>query len=118
MGKAKRRVERATSRSALVHTAVTVGCALVAMMLVLVWSAASGHECTKPHASYCLGTGRFVLAIAPTAVLLVGGVSALLRAYRMWKANGPWQVWQGVGWGLLTLMVVYLTVSGRVLLPE
>lgn len=97
---------------------MTVGVALVAMMLVLVWTAASGNECTKTHASYCLGAGRYVLSIGPTAVFLVGGVGALLRAYRTWKADGPWQVWQGVGWGLLTLMVVYLTVSGRVLLPE
>ncbi|RDH80579.1 hypothetical protein DVS77_01940 [Mycolicibacterium moriokaense] len=54
--------------------------------------------------------GSVVLASAVPAVLLLGGIGALLQAYRVWRAGGTWPIWQGAGWFLLTLMVVCLSV--------
>ncbi|MCI4673924.1 hypothetical protein [Candidatus Mycolicibacterium alkanivorans] len=43
-------------------------------------------------------------------ILFVGGVGALVQAYRVWKAEGVWPIWQGAGWFLLLLMLVCLGV--------
>ena len=43
-------------------------------------------------------------------ILFVGGVGALVQAYRVWKAEGVWPIWQGAGWFLLCLMLVCLGV--------
>jgi peptidoglycan/LPS O-acetylase OafA/YrhL len=44
--------------------------------------------------------------------LFIGGVGALARAYRVWKAGRGWAAWQGVGWFLLLLMLVALAIPG------
>jgi NADH:ubiquinone oxidoreductase subunit H len=54
--------------------------------------------------------GSVVLASTVPAVLFLGGVGALAKAYRVWRAGGTWPVWQGAGWFLLTLMLVCLSI--------
>jgi len=54
--------------------------------------------------------GSVVLASTVPAVLFIGGVGALVRAYRAWRVGGTWPVWQGAGWFLLTLMLVCLSI--------
>lgn len=54
--------------------------------------------------------GSVVLASSVPAILFLGGVGALVRAYRAWRRGGVWVIWQGAGWFLLTLMLVCLSV--------
>jgi peptidoglycan/LPS O-acetylase OafA/YrhL len=46
------------------------------------------------------------------AFLFLGGVGALVRTYREWKAGRGWAAWQGAGWFLLLLMLVTLGLPG------
>ena len=54
--------------------------------------------------------GSVILAAAVPAILFLGGVGALFKAYRVWRVGGTWPIWQGAGWFLLTLMLVSLSI--------
>ena len=54
--------------------------------------------------------GSVLLAASVPAILFLGGVGALVKAYRVWRVGGTWPIWQGAGWFLLTLMLVCLSV--------
>jgi hypothetical protein len=54
--------------------------------------------------------GSVLLASTVPTILFVGGVGALVRAYRAWRVGGTWPVWQGAGWFLLTFMLVCLSI--------
>ena len=56
--------------------------------------------------------GSVVVASLVPAVMLIGGIGAFVKTYRMWKAQGAWPAWQGAGWFLLTLMLVCLSIPG------
>jgi hypothetical protein len=47
----------------------------------------------------------------PIAELLLGGIGAFVRTYRVWRAGGRWWIWQGAGWFLLVLMLLELTMT-------
>ena len=51
-----------------------------------------------------------IAGILVPVILFSGGVGALVQAYRVWKAEGVWPIWQGAGWFLLCLMLVCLGV--------
>jgi hypothetical protein len=53
-----------------------------------------------------------VAASLVPAILLVGGIGAFVKTYRVWKDEGAWPAWQGAGWFLLTLMLVTLAIPG------
>ncbi|MCW2691058.1 MAG: transrane protein [Mycobacterium sp.] len=53
-----------------------------------------------------------VVASAVPLILLLGGVGAFIKTYRVWRAQGTWVYWQGAGWFLLTLMLVSLSIPG------
>ncbi len=112
----KRWNDRATARSALVHATVSIVCAVIAGVLVLVWMANRPDTCRTHEFPACTATERYVLLTAPAVALLAGGLSALVRAYRAWKKQRLWPIWQGVAWGLLTLMTMYLLASTRFLI--
>ncbi|MBF6239313.1 hypothetical protein IU474_19900 [Nocardia otitidiscaviarum] len=54
---------------------------------------------------------RAVIVFVPGTVLLVGGIVAFVLALRAWRRRGAWPIWQGAGWFLFTLMVVYLAIA-------
>jgi len=54
--------------------------------------------------------GSVVLAATVPAILFLGGVGALVKAYLVWRGRGTWVIWQGAGWFLLTLMLVCLSI--------
>jgi hypothetical protein len=56
--------------------------------------------------------GSIVVASAVPAILLIGGIGAFVRTYRLWRAQGAWPAWQGAGWFLLVLMLVCLSIPG------
>ena len=56
-------------------------------------------------------------ALGIPIVLLVGGIAAFIKTYRIWRAGGTWPIWQGAGWILLTLMLVSLSIPGIAISP-
>lgn len=54
--------------------------------------------------------GSVILASTVPAILFLGGVGALVKAYRVWRDGGTWPIWQGAAWFLLTLMLVCLSI--------
>lgn len=54
--------------------------------------------------------GSVVLASTVPAVVFLGGVGAFVKAYRLWRVDGDWVIWQGAGWFLLTFMLVCLSI--------
>jgi len=51
-----------------------------------------------------------IAGILVPVILFLGGVGALVQAYRVWKAEGVWPIWQAAAWFLLLLMLVCLGV--------
>ncbi|MDT5023112.1 MAG: hypothetical protein QOC88_375 [Mycobacterium sp.] len=58
-----------------------------------------------------------VLALGGPVILLVGGVWAFVRTYRVWRDRGTWWAWQGTGWLLMVLMFVTLTMGAPIAGP-
>jgi hypothetical protein len=58
-----------------------------------------------------------VLALGGPVILLVGGVWAFVRTYRVWRDRGIWWAWQGTGWLLMVLMFVTLTMGAPIAGP-
>ncbi|OBK74632.1 hypothetical protein [Mycobacterium sp. 1274761.0] len=54
--------------------------------------------------------GSVLLASLVPAILFLGAIGALVKAYRTWREGGTWPIWQGAGWFLLTLMLVCLSI--------
>ncbi|BDB40839.1 MULTISPECIES: hypothetical protein [Mycobacterium] len=54
---------------------------------------------------------RTMLAFGGPLILMLAGVWAFFRTYRVWRAQGVWWGWHGAGWFLLTLMLVTLAMS-------
>ena len=51
-----------------------------------------------------------VYAAGVPAILLIGGIGAMVKAYQAWRTGGLWVAWQGAGWFLLTLFLVCLSI--------
>ncbi|MFD4368492.1 hypothetical protein [Rhodococcus sp. NPDC058521] len=109
----KRWSDRTTLRKAAIHAGAAIALALASMAAIIVWaSVANEGTCEDAAFRICESPDRYLLAGVPTAILLVGGVSAFVRAYRAWKRGGTWPIWQGAGWILFILMLVYLFTFG------
>ncbi|MDD4868000.1 MAG: hypothetical protein PHQ28_13040 [Mycobacterium sp.] len=71
--------------------------------------------------STCPGTGvdtvacgapqRTMLAFGGPLIVLAAGLWAFVRTYRVWRSDGTWWAWHGVGWFLLTLMAVMASLG-------
>lgn len=111
----KRWSDPQTFRKAAIHVAVAIVLAFAAMAAIIVWATVGDPgECSDAAFQVCQSPERYLLAGIPTAILLLGGVSAFVRAYLAWRRGGTWPIWQGAGWALFTLMLVYLFIFGGV----
>ncbi|GAB4586886.1 hypothetical protein [Nocardia sp. IFM 10818] len=90
----------------LVVTAVAAG-------LAVVW-ASSRQACLDAESMLCDTSSRLVVGMIPGGILLLDGLGAFVITVREWRAGHAWPIWQGAGWFLLVLMVVYLSVAGGV----
>lgn len=106
-------------RAATWFTAVVVVIALAVMGAAILWSVASGQdECADAAFAVCQSPQRYILAMAPTAIFLAGGIAAFVRAFRVWRTGGAWPIWQGAGWILFVLSVLYLGLSSPALIVD
>ena len=87
----KRWHDPAMFRAAVTYVVSVVALAAVAFAAAVVWHA-------------------LIAGILVPVILFAGGVGALVQAYRVWKAEGVWPIWQGAAWFLLLLMLVCLGV--------
>lgn len=51
---------------------------------------------------------NIALASLVPGVFLLGGIGALVNAYRTYRRGGTWPMWQGAAWFLFALMLVAL----------
>lgn len=96
---------RAAIRFAVISAVAGVGF----VVLAAAWVSTCGGMSVDTVA--CGPPERTLLALVGPAILLVAGVWAFLRTYRVWRDAGTWWGWHGAGWFLLTLMAVALSMS-------
>lgn len=85
-------------RQAVIHSVVT---ASLSIGVLLAAAASSGTTSTA------------LLLIAP-AIMLAGGLGALVRTYFAYRAGRRWGVWQGAAWFLLCLALMLFMSAGNV----
>ena len=51
-----------------------------------------------------------VYASSVPAIVLIGGIGAMVKTFLTWRKGGLWVAWQGAGWFLLTFFLVCLSV--------
>jgi hypothetical protein len=106
-------------RAATRFTIAVVFVALAVMVGSILWSVATDHgECADAEFAVCQSPQRYFLAMAPTAILLIGGVTAFVQSYRAWRSGHAWPIWQGAGWVLFVLSLLYLGLSSPVLVVD
>lgn len=96
---------RAAIRFALISAVASV----LFLVLAALW--VSTCHAADVDTAACGVPQRTILALGAPVILLVGGLWAFVRTYRVWRAEGTWWGWQGAGWFLFTLMLVTLTMG-------
>ena len=112
----RRSTDTATARQATKFTLLTIMCALLIMLITVAWSAAHSSECTDAATLICQSPERYIMTIAPAALLMFGGIGAFVRTYQVWRSGGRWQIWQGAGWMLFVCMIAYAGLTSQILL--
>ncbi|GAA4476302.1 hypothetical protein GCM10023094_15850 [Rhodococcus olei] len=102
-------------RRATRYTVVVLATALAVMALAALWAYLGRSNCTEAPTLVCATPDRYVLAIAPAAVLMVGGLGAFFHTYIVWRHGGTWPAWQGAGWALMTFMLIYAAIGAGLL---
>jgi hypothetical protein len=87
---------------------------LAVLGLGLVWVSGCKSGAGDQALVHCGGFQRNAVGIGSPLILLLGGIGAFVRTYRVWRAGGRWWIWQGAGWLLLVLMLVELTMTASV----
>ncbi|WP_280257447.1 hypothetical protein [Nocardia wallacei] len=91
-----------------------VGTVLVVTALVCVavvqW-AGRREPCADADTAFCDTAARGIMIAAPGIVLALGTLGAFVQTYRVWKRHRAWPIWQGVGWFLMTVTLVFLGIG-------
>ena len=97
-----------------VRDAVRFGLGVVAIGIAFLLTAAvwvSTCSGSTADVAACGAPQRTLLAIGAPVILLLGGLTAFVRTYLTWRKHETWWAWQGVGWLLITLMLLVLATS-------
>ena len=116
MSGADRERGKQTFAAAARFTGLVVAVALLVLGLGLVWVSGCKSEAGDQALAHCGHFQRNAVGIGSPLILLLGGIGAFVRTYRVWRAGGRWWIWQGAGWFLLVLMLVELTMTAPVAL--
>ena len=111
MSGADREQSRRTFAAAARFTGLVVAVALLLLGLGLVWVSGCKSGAGDQALAHCDRLRRNAVGIGSPLILLLGGIGAFVRTYRIWRAGGRWWIWQGIGWFLLMLMLVELTMT-------
>lgn len=102
-------------RAAVKYVLFVIALAVLAVVATSVWAYTNADLCRDAEFFVCQEPERTLFLVAPPAILLLGGLGAFYKTYRVWRAGGVWPIWQGAGWALFVLMLVYITGSVGVL---
>lgn len=97
-------------RRAVAYVAAVLALAVVAVAVTFGWAGARG-QCAQADQVLCDTTARLVVGLVPGIIVLLGGIGAFVITLRQWRGGRPWPVWQGAGWFLFAVMVVYLAFA-------
>ncbi len=89
-------------RRAMTSVVITV---FFTVAIVLVAAASSG------------GLQTLLLIVAPI-VVLIAALTTAVRTYRVWRAGGRWQIWQGAMWFEFAFFVIVLFSTAPLLLVD
>ncbi|HOW95379.1 hypothetical protein [Mycolicibacterium fallax] len=95
---------RASFRFAVIATAA----AGLVLLITSFWLRGCGPM-TDVSTAACGRPERISLAVLSPLVLFGTACYAFVKTIRVWRVRRTWWGWQGVGWFLLTLMVLVLT---------
>ena len=98
-----------TFRAAVRYSVAVCAVAAVVCVVAAVWS--SRGPCRDADALLCNTSAQVATLLGPVAVLVVGGIGAFAQTIRVWRRGGLWPIWQGAGWFLFVIMLVYLGIG-------
>lgn len=107
-------VEKRWSDTGTFRHAARYGLAVIALAAVVcagasIW--ASSGPCRDADALLCERSAQMAVLLGPAAVLLAGGIGAFVQTIRVWRRRGAWPVWQGAGWFLFLIMLLFLGIG-------
>ncbi|WP_063052717.1 hypothetical protein [Nocardia arthritidis] len=97
-------------RRAATYVASVLATATLVFLLSLAWAAQ--RECADADRLLCDSTAQVAVVLGPAVVLLIGGIGAFVETYVQWRHGRTWPIWQGAGWFLFILMLIYLSIGG------
>ncbi|WP_280251285.1 hypothetical protein [Nocardia abscessus] len=97
-------------RRAATYVASVLTTATLVFLLILLWAAQ--RECAGEDRLLCDDAAQVAIVLGPSVVLLIGGIGAFVETYVQWRRGRTSPIWQGAGWFLFILMVVYLGIGG------
>lgn len=98
-------------RQAVRYVVAVLVLTAIAAALALVWAAAR-PQCLNADTLTCDTAARLVIGLGPGLILLFGGIGAFVITFRQWRSGKTWPIWQGAGWFLFTVMVVWFAFAG------
>ena len=116
MSGADRERSKRTFAAAARFTGLVLILAMLVLGLGLMWVSNCKSGAGDQALAHCGRLQRNAIGIGSPLILLLGGIGAFVRTYRVWRAGGRWWIWQGTGWFLLVLMLVELTMTAPVAL--
>lgn len=103
--------DKRTFVSAVRFGVAVVGVSLLVLALTVAWVAGCKSGSGSESLAQCGALRRNAFALGAPLILLVGGGVAFIRTYQVWRRRARWWAWHGVGWFLLVLMLVMLTMT-------
>ncbi|WP_292975160.1 hypothetical protein [Mycobacterium sp.] len=100
-----------------IRYAVLAALAGVGYLIVAALWASTCQGAMSVDTAACGAPQLTVLAFGGPVILLIAGVWAFVRTYRVWRDRGTWWAWQGAGWLLMVLMLVTLSMGAPIAGP-
>ncbi|WP_040833934.1 membrane protein [Nocardia brevicatena] len=105
----KRWTDRGTYRRAARYV---VAVSVVAAVVFGIAVSYASSRCGDAKSQLCDGPSQAAVLIGPSSIALLGGIGAFVQTFREWRRGGNWPIWQGAGWFLFVLMLLYLGIGG------
>ncbi len=99
-------------RRAVLYTSVIVGLALLITVVFAPLAANSPNACAEDEVFSCMSVNRYILTFVPSSLLVIGGITAFVKTYTVWRSGGPWKVWHASGWALFVMMIIFVSAAG------